>query len=106
MKIRTGFVSNSSSSSFCIDKKNVNEEQIFQIKNYLTEYKKLSPKAIEAYQWSEYDSHIWNIEEDEDTISGWTSMDNFDMDGFLNEIGIKRRHTNFSDGYSSLDDID
>ena len=35
MKIRTGYVSNSSSSSFCIAKCYMNEEQIQQFREYL-----------------------------------------------------------------------
>lgn len=68
MKIRSGFVSNSSSSSFVLDKKYLTSDEINLIKNF------------------ECEVEYWSIEEDEDFVRGFTSMDN----GYLKEF-IKKQ---------------
>lgn len=98
MKNRIGFVSNSSSASFIIQKKDITEEQLDQIRNHFEESKKISEKDPEypnihiksenyAYPVKEYDA--WNIDETETEIKGVTYMDNFDMHAFLCAIGVK-----------------
>ena len=84
MKKRIGFVSNSSSSSFVIAKTALTEEQIESIKNHST----LGAEYGIPYgdEWG------WTIEEDEHTIEGYISMDNFDMDEFLEKIGVDSNH--------------
>jgi len=72
MKIRNGFVSNSSSSSFVIQKKDITAEQLTQINKH----------ADEA------GSESWGITETDTTIEGWTMMDNFDMEEYLEKIGV------------------
>jgi len=75
MKSRTGFVSNSSSSSFIIPKYWLSEHQMDQIRRH-EEIKNIP--ALDG----------WNISEDEVDIRGYTSMDNFDMRQFLEDIGV------------------
>lgn len=87
MKIRTNFVSNSSSSSFIIKKKDLTKEQIEKIKNHIDEaYNYFSKEHIE-YNWDKGDK--WEITENEDEIKGETIIDNFDMEDFLNKIKVK-----------------
>ena len=109
MKIRNGFVSNSSSSSFIIKKENLSEKQMESIFNhtYVTKCEKLLMFEEEdcavcdfrlkcalktqneddetKYGWLDE----WNITDNEDNITGSTSMNNFDMDSFLTDIGVK-----------------
>ena len=77
MKTRIGFVSNSSSSSFCIFKNDLTTEQIEKIKthgSYAEEF--------------ELDNDPWDIREVDDMVAGETWMDNFDMHYFLEKIGV------------------
>jgi hypothetical protein len=80
MKTRNGFVSNSSSSSFVIQKKSLSPFQIDCIKNH---------DILAKNANLDYAEYSWNISETEDTISGYTSMDNFNMFEFLTlHVGI------------------
>jgi hypothetical protein len=83
MKIRLGFVSNSSSSSFIIGKSKLTVFQLEQIKNHMEIAKVLN---IDTYydEWNR-----WDITEEDDYIKGFTNMDNFDMETFLRKIGVK-----------------
>jgi len=87
MKIRNGFISNSSSSSFVIFNKHVltldQRNAIFDHINYANEH------DIEELKYSE-DYDAWRINEKDHIIEGSTIMDNFDMDYFLELIGVSR----------------
>jgi len=78
MKIRAGFVSNSSSSSFVIPKRELTYEQIEKIRNHSEE----AGKHSEYYDFGSVEDS-WYISESEYYISGNCSMDNFDMHEFL-----------------------
>jgi hypothetical protein len=88
MKIRNGFVSNSSSSSFVIAKSALSYLEIYAIKNHSTLAEDMNIGNIDEY---------WSITEDEHTIEGWTSMDNFDMDEYLTKIGIDSQHVKWGE---------
>jgi hypothetical protein len=82
MKIRTGFVSNSSSSSFTVPKGNLAVWQIEAIKDHIS-------FANMMLGWpTEPKFDRWSVEEKSTTIEGYTSMDNFDMSAFMSAIGI------------------
>jgi hypothetical protein len=72
MKIRQGFVSNSSSSSFIIKKEYLSKLQIDAIVNH----RDLHPAAKHDY---------WDIAIDDEEICGSTHIDNFDMRSYLTD---------------------
>ena len=93
MKIRNGFVSNSSSSSFVIPKDKLTYEQIELIRNHSTEASKHSEYSDFG---NIYDS--WDISESEYYISGYCFMDNFDMYEYLiNYLKIKKELVRWGD---------
>lgn len=100
MKIRSGFVSNSSSSSFIISKKHLTKEQIWAIKNHGKVGKWFEVLINEEDErdddeyLDQYCDDEWRIEEKEDTIEGYTVMDNFNMGWFLREIGAEYAEIN------------
>lgn len=91
MKVRNGFVSNSSSSSFIISKHFISEHQLEQIRNHIQVAKDegwLSEQGGGQLGWAE----PWDIEENEHEVLGNTYMDNFYMESFLVMIGIPRQY--------------
>lgn len=106
MKIRMSFVSNSSSSSFVIQKKRYSENEIEVILNpqkYENEIKRVVMNKLmflddmtreEAeYQISNYDafmymndSALWEVNVDEKEVSFYTHMDNFLWDEFIKMV--------------------
>lgn len=79
MKIRTGFVGNSSSSSFLIPLDKLSGDQLDKIQNHA---------SSEAFKNDDYcsSSDEWNIRIGENNVHGWTPMDNFDMWHYLTEV--------------------
>lgn len=82
MKIRNGFVSNSSSSSFVIKIESLNKTQKCLVKNYITKVKKSD------LEWKQYVGDWW-MEEVGDEFRFSTCMDNFDLISFFREAGIE-----------------
>ena len=80
MKIRNGFVSNSSSASFIINKYDISAKQLDQIIDHAEE--------CEKYHMHCGDSDAWSIDSSGHVVEGKTWMDNFDMAEFFRHIGI------------------
>ena len=76
MKIRRGFVANSSSSSFVIALHRITGRQLKLIKAHSLK------GGPDAREWP------WSIEVTEDEVRGSTMMDNFDMVEYLRHIGV------------------
>ena len=72
MKVRTGFVSNSSSASFVISIGAITGEQMMALLNHATVAGK----------------DAWEIIIENGLMTGKTSMDNFDMYAFMTQHGI------------------
>jgi len=90
MKIQNGFISNSSSCSFVINKGNLSEIQMVLIQRY-----KETAKLINMEQ----DDTPWDITETDTTISGTTHMDNFDMKHLLRFIGVDEADIEWEHGH-------
>ena len=82
MKIRAGFVSNSSSSSFIIKTCDLTAEQYHKILNHIQHAQEHFPQ-LNANLNDE-----WRISTIGAHAIGHTGMDNFDMGDFLELIGI------------------
>ena len=94
MKTRMTFVSNSSSSSFAILKKYLSEEQIGQIADHAILGEEM------GMHWSKSDE--WTIRSTPDAIIGETWMDNFDMETFLEKIGVPMDKVEWSESPCGL----
>jgi hypothetical protein len=77
VKIRIGFVSNSSSQSFLIEKRFLSPVQIDMIINH--------SNCGEEYAASD----AWSIDDGETIIQGSTIINNFCMENYLHKIGVK-----------------
>ena len=73
MKIRNGFISNSSSTSFLIKKENSSKEQLEYIANYL----------------NDIHQDYWECKYNEQGLQCFTHMNNYDIIPTLKKIGIK-----------------
>ena len=95
MKIRNGFVSNSSSSSFVVSKNDITAMQLTLIKNHSKEGAKYG---------IQYPEDEWSIYETDESLEGYTSMDNFDMESFMRRIGVDMSKVNFGGNLADWDD--
>ena len=92
MKLRISFVTNSSSSSFTIAKSNLTADQIEKIKNHIKVAKELE---MDSSYYDEWDR--WSITETDQSIRGFTIMDNFNMSKFLRLIGVDGEDVEWED---------
>lgn len=91
MKIKTDFVTNSSSAGFVISKHVLSGHQVDLIKNHI--------KVAEVSRGNFGYRQEWHIEETEHEIRGYTSMDNFNMFDFLQEVvKVDRKDINYDGG--------
>lgn len=88
MKVRRDFVTNSSSSSFVINKRHLDSDQLEAIRRH---------DEIGELLGLRYSDERWCIEENDRYIGGHTQMDNFDMEEFLEQIDVNMRYVDWSD---------
>lgn len=97
MKTRLGFVSNSSSASFCVPINRLTAEQVEALLNY----NKHSDNDYDFNNQTFKYHDGWNInlmgEGAEASIFGWTAMDNGDMDEYLKDCGIDQNLLHWED---------
>jgi len=97
MKIRCGFVSNSSDASFAIPLDRITKWQVEAICRH---------SALGGMLGIEYADDAWSIMVTEKYVLGDTSMDNFDMDEFFDCIGIPKEVVCRDSGSGNWTDVD
>ncbi len=84
-KIRNGFVSNSSSSSFVLNRAMLTPLQERLIENY-QDIARIIYKGTDEENY--IDDDYWKVTFETDIIKFYTCMDNFDMQDFLMQIEV------------------
>jgi hypothetical protein len=92
MKVRTGFISNSSSCSFIINRSAVSDEKLEQIKQYVhcgtrEKCRESATRCIGCRDdfW-EYNDQCWGITVTDEAIACETSMANFDLYSYITRV--------------------
>lgn len=88
MKYRTGYVTNSSSATFVINKKDITKEQLMGIYNHCYVILNNDKKSLYYDEYlGKYDA--WQINENDTIIECSTGMTNFDLFAYVvNELKI------------------
>ena len=94
MKIRMGFVSNSSSASFVVKKAALTPKQLKWIRNAEVYGKRMDAEFAA-------DAGDWGVQEDEKAIWGCTFMNNFDFAEFLLFIGVAAKDIDYDESNCS-----
>jgi hypothetical protein len=121
MKIRNGFVSNSSSSSFVLLKDSITAEQKDMILNYQKwvkffldlekgsfveyedareDYEKNSDKLKYIF---EYYNDSWYLEEFDNFIFGSTGMDNFRFQDYFEHIKVDQKYSSWEETWGDTE---
>jgi len=90
MKVRNDFVTNSSSSSFIISKRNLTEAQIEAIHRH---WELATKMGMVDTKWDT----PWSIEENDQFITGYVFMDNFSMNDFLKRINVNENYVTWDE---------
>ena len=101
MKIRAGFISNSSSSCFIISKNDLTQKMINKINDHINYAAENFPDISYAYE-----NQRWDVNEYEDKIAVYTWMNNFDMHQFLLNIGVGEDDIKSGDISDVIDEYD
>lgn len=94
MRIRAGFVSNSSSASFVIKLEFLSPRQRMEI----LQYEEIAPSM--NVPGSDFGCDGWTVWEEGDSLYGETSMDNFSMGNYLRMIGVPMDQVQWGDDYN------
>jgi hypothetical protein len=90
MKIKLDFITNSSSASFFISRKDITDQQLLLILNWRDAIKSLNFKF--KSDWDDettvdYDDR-WSFDVTDNFVKGFTAMDNNDFEQYIKFIGI------------------
>jgi len=106
MKIRSGFVSNSSSSSFVILRDAISNNQLdmiinmdYWIREFINRDENNGGSENLMDKFCYYESDPWSIEVNDDYVFGETSMDNFSIGDYFEYIKVDMSFVKWDDGY-------